>query len=470
MWGHWLYPNVAPMVFNIYLGVPVALVTTALTFNRLFDAVSDPVFGRLSDNTRTRFGRRRPYLLFGGVLAGIGLPLLFFVRPGWSDLAYFWFILGSSAIFIPVMSSFNMAYQSLGTEMTPDYNERTSLFTFKTAIQKLPELANYLLPQFTTLAVWVGATHRDLLHRIWLLLTTSTAWSNAAPGQRPNALIGAQVGFAVLGMIMIIAAILAFSLLRERYYDKVVARHQPKVSLKATIVDTLRCRPFRLLLLMVVTFALGQSMVSMLSYYDTIYYVCGGNVARGNGWNSAMGLGNMVLGALGLPVFSFISRRIGKRQALAGALGFSILMYIATWWLYNPSYPWLLPLIWGFVGMGAAAIWMLYQSMLADVMDYDELNTSMRREGSFNACASWLIKAGMALGTGCSGILLSVVGFDAKLGGAQTAHALFMMRFLLPAVPVVGLLLAIAFVLRIPLTHSKMTEIRGILEMRRGKV
>src|ERR1035438_6195684 len=136
MWGHWLYPQVALMVFNIYLGVPVALVTTALAFNRFFDAISDPVFGRLSDNTRTRFGRRRPFLLVGGILAGLGMPLLFFVRPGWSDHAYFWFILGSSAIFIPVMSSFNMAYQSLGTEMTPDYNERTSIFTFKTAIQK----------------------------------------------------------------------------------------------------------------------------------------------------------------------------------------------------------------------------------------------------------------------------------------------------------------------------------------------
>jgi GPH family glycoside/pentoside/hexuronide:cation symporter len=470
MWGHWLYPNVAPMVFNIYLGVPVALVTSALTFNRFFDAISDPVFGRLSDNTRTRYGRRRPYLLFGGILAGILLPMLFFVRPGWSDVAYFWFMLGSSAIFIPVMSSFNMAYQSLGTEMTPDYNERTSLFTFKTAIQKLPELANYLIPQFTTLAVWVGATHRDLLHRLMLLCTSSKAWSNAGPGQRPNALLGAQVGFALLGAVMIVAALLTFTLLRERYYHQVVARHQPKVSLKDTIVDTLRCRPFRLLLLMVVTFAVGQSMVSMLSYYDTIYYVCAGNVSLGNGWNSGMGLGNMVFGALGLPVFSLISRRIGKRHALASALGFSIVMYIATWWLYNPRYPWLLPLIWGMVGMGAAGVWMLYQSILADVMDYDELNTSMRREGSFNACASWLIKVGMAVGTGCSGVLLSLVGFNAKLGSAQTPHALFMMRLLLPAVPVVGLLLAIFFVLRIPLSHSALTEIRAKLEMRRGKV
>jgi glycoside/pentoside/hexuronide:cation symporter, GPH family len=470
MWGHWLYPQVALMVFNIYLGVPVALVATALAFNRFFDAVSDPVFGRLSDNTRTRFGRRRPFLLVGGVLAGLGMPMLFFVRPGWSDHAYFWFILGSSAIFIPVMSSFNMAYQSLGTEMTPDYNERTSIFTFKIAIQKVPELANYLILQFATLAVWVGASHTDLPHRLRLLLTTSEAWKNPLPGQKANVLLGAQVGFALLGAVMVVAAILVFVLLRERYYDKVVELNQPKVSLKATIVDTLRCKPFRLLLLMVVTFAIGQSMVSTLSYYDTVYYVSGGDVARGNGWNSAMGIGNMVFGVLGLPLFAFLSTKIGKRHALACALGFSITMYVATWWLYNPRYPWLLPLNWGLIGMGAAAIWMLYQSILADVMDYDELNTSMRREGSFNACASWLIKAGMAVGFGCSGIILSATGFDAKLGGAQTPHALFMMRFLFPAVPIIGLLLAMYFVLRIPLTHQRMTEIRATLESRRGRV
>jgi GPH family glycoside/pentoside/hexuronide:cation symporter len=76
----------------------------------------------------------------------------------------------------------------------------------------------------------------------------------------------------------------------------------------------------------------------------------------------------------------------------------------------------------------------------------------------------------MAVGFGCSGIILSATGFDAKLGGAQTPHALFMMRFLFPAVPIVGLLLAMYFVLRIPLTHQRMTEIRATLESRRGRV
>src|ERR1044071_2888805 len=67
LWGHWLYPSIALSVFNIHLGVPIALVTTALMLNRVFDALTDPLFGRMSDNTRTRFGRRRPYLLIGGV-------------------------------------------------------------------------------------------------------------------------------------------------------------------------------------------------------------------------------------------------------------------------------------------------------------------------------------------------------------------------------------------------------------------
>jgi GPH family glycoside/pentoside/hexuronide:cation symporter len=183
-----------------------------------------------------------------------------------------------------------------------------------------------------------------------------------------------------------------------------------------------------------------------------------------------MGLGNMVFGIVGLPLFAHLGRRLGKRRALASALLFSILMYVSTWWLYDPSHPWLLPLTWGLVGMGAAGIWMLFQSILADVMDYDELETGMRREGAFNACTSWLVKAAIATGTAVSGLILSLIGFDARLGGGQSAHALLMMRLLLPAVPVVGLSLSLYFVLKIPLTHEKMIEIRRVLEQRRGQV
>ena len=82
MWGHWLYPALVYLVFNIYLGVPPKWIARALLFKLLFEAVWDSVFGWWSDNARTRFGRRRPFILVGGVLAGCILPLLFQARPG----------------------------------------------------------------------------------------------------------------------------------------------------------------------------------------------------------------------------------------------------------------------------------------------------------------------------------------------------------------------------------------------------
>ena len=81
MWGLWLYPAVAFAVFNMYLGVEPWLVGLALTLIRIWDALIDPIVGWLSDNLRTRFGRRRPFILIAGILTGLGLPILFLVSP-----------------------------------------------------------------------------------------------------------------------------------------------------------------------------------------------------------------------------------------------------------------------------------------------------------------------------------------------------------------------------------------------------
>ena len=96
MWGHWLYANLAYPVFNIFLGLSPQLVGTALMIIRVVDALSDPLFGWLSDNARTKLGRRRPFILVGAIFAGIGLPLLFFVPSGWSGTQLFWWMLGGA--------------------------------------------------------------------------------------------------------------------------------------------------------------------------------------------------------------------------------------------------------------------------------------------------------------------------------------------------------------------------------------
>jgi GPH family glycoside/pentoside/hexuronide:cation symporter len=361
-----------------------------------------------------------------------------------------------------------MPYQSLGAELTPDYHERTSVFSFRYAMQKLPELAMMFAAQFTTLTVWVGATHASVGERVKRLFTSASAWKSAL-NETPNILLGAQVYCAILGGLMILAGVGVFALTRERYYGK-LARKQEKISIKETIYQALQCRPFRLQLLMVLAFQMGTSVVGTLGYYDTVYYVCKGDVALGARWNFYMGISYMVLGVLGVPAYGWLAHKFGKIRAMLAVLSMAVVVYLGTFWLYNPDFPALQLFAAGFISFINAGFNMLDGSIGADVMDDDELATRKRREGAFAACKSWIMKVGMALGALASGEVLSRTGFDAKLGPAQTEHALFMMRLLLVVIPVAGLTLAIVAMSRFPLTQAKMADIRRQLEARRGTV
>jgi GPH family glycoside/pentoside/hexuronide:cation symporter len=466
MWGHWLYPGLAFPVFNIYLGMSPAKVSLALFLNRIFDAVWDPVFGWLSDNTRTRFGRRRPYILVGSTLAGLALPFLFFVRPGWSDGSYFAFMLASSAIFIPMMCCFYTPYQSLGAELTPDYYERTRVFGYRLAIQKVPELAMFFSSWFTTLAVWTWA--KDIPTALGALLRSAAAWRSGSDG-KPDVLLGAQAYFGILGALMVVIGFVVFALVRERYYGK-LAQKQEKVAIGTSLYEALKCKPFRVQLAVVLAYQVGTNMVGTLGFYDTVYYVCRGSLAEGSWWTGVMGIAGMILGFLGLPVYGAIAHRLGKIRGMAVVLGSALAVFVGTWWFYDPERRWLQPLASGFIAFTGAGFNMLDGSIGADIMDYDELESGKRREGAFTACKSFIMKMGMALGSLASGQILANTGFDAKLGASQSEHALFMIRFLLAAVPVAGILVALLAIGKLSLSAEAMADIRRRLEARRGAV
>jgi len=121
------------------------------------------------------------------------------------------------------------------------------------------------------------------------------------------------------------------------------------------------------------------------------------------------------------------------------------------------------------MGMAAASLWMLHSSIGADIIDYDELNTHERREGSFTACASYILKLGNSLGYFFSGLILSWAGFTWQRT-VQAPETIFWIRSSLAFLPIVGLVIAMIFVLRMPLTKQKSAEIRRQLEERRGTV
>ena len=472
MWGSWLYPSLVWPVFNIFLHVSPALVSVALMCNRLADVFADPLFGWWSDNTRTKWGRRRPFILVGSILAGLLLPVLVFVTPGWGstqvnlllhwnldlgfyawqvdlrDLVisnYFWYMAGSSAIYICVVASFSIPWNSLGNELTPDYHERTSVFSIRSIMQKVAELGMYFAAAFVTLSVF-----------------------NDASG-KPDILLGAKVYTAILGAIMIVVGIIVFSVVKERYYEKLVTK-QTEVKLAEGIWKCLKCRPFRAQIAMALSYGLGTSMVGALGLYMTIYYVCGGDVALGSKWNFLMGISSMLLGVSGIPIFAWIAKHHGKRAAMLIVQVASILVFVGSWWLYNPKFPWLQPLASGLIACTQGGFWMLYGAMGPDVIDYDELETGKRREGAFTSCGTWIMKVGLALGIGASGLVLALTGFKAELGGNQVAGALTNIRLFFSIIPIAGLLFAMFALARFGLTPEKMAEIRAQLEVRRGKV
>jgi GPH family glycoside/pentoside/hexuronide:cation symporter len=452
MWGLWLYPSVAFAVFNIYLGVAPWLVGLALTLIRVYDAVADPIAGWISDNFRSKYGRRRPFILIAGIASGLGLPTLFLVSPAWAGSTFlglsviFWYMIISSLIYIPLMALYTVPFNSLGAEMTPDYEERTSVMTYRSSMQKIFEVGNFYALRFTNLS--------------WFLL----------PGRvGKNTLLGMQVYTSILGVLMALFAIFIFWRVKERYYEKVVVKTKQRISLKSSFYETLKCKPFKLMMGVGAAFTLSTSMVGALGYYATVYYVCGGSTINGDNWNFWMGLAFMIGGFSGAPLLGAIARRTQKKAAVIVAAIIGIIGYGGSWFLYTPLIPWLQTIASGLMGLASSGLWMLHSSIGADIIDYDELNMGIRREGSFTACGSYILKLGNSVGYFVSGLILGWCGFNASIG-AQAPETVFWIRATLASLPVVGLLTVIFFISKLSLTKQRCEEIRGELEMRRGQV
>jgi GPH family glycoside/pentoside/hexuronide:cation symporter len=452
MWGLWLYPSVGFAVFSIYLGVNAWWVGLAMTLIRLYDAFSDPFVGWISDNVRTKYGRRRPFILIAGIICGLGLPILFSVSPSWSDKTFFgvsavfWYMIFSNMVYIPIFSAFTVPFNSLANELTPDYEERTSLMTYRSAMQKVFEVATFYALRFTNLACFL------------------------IPGtDKHNVLRGMQAYSCFLGGVMAIFAIIIFLRVKERYYEKIVVKSQAHISLKSALYETLTCRPFLFMLLVGASFNLGTSMLGTLGYYATVFYVCGGNQSLGNDWNFWMGLAFMFGGLIGAPILNRVAYFIGKRNALIVTACIGMIAYAGSWYLYTPHIQWLQTIASGLMGLTASGLWMLYGSICADIIDYDELHTGKRREGSFTSCGTYILKLGNSLGGFLAGIIISKVGDNAALQ-AGNPETIFWIRVMLAAVPLVGMVLVIIFILQVPLTKKICEEIRATLEARRGKV
>jgi len=164
-----------------------------------------------------------------------------------------------------------------------------------------------------------------------------------------------------------------------------------------------------------------------------------------------------------------LSTKIGKRRAFFVSTGISMVGYALKWFCYTPDNPWLLLLPAPLMAFGLGGLFTLMPSMIADVIDMDELQTNERREGMFGSIFWWVVKLGQAVAIAGGGFLLNATGFDVALEGRQPEHTLIAMRLFDIIVPFIASGLAIWAVASYSITEKKAHVVRSQLEQRRGK-
>lgn len=437
------------IVLNLGLGMNPAWIGMIMSLSRFTDALTDPVMGYVSDHTQTRWGRRRPFIFAGAILAGLIFALMWQLPAGSSQRFYFIFFLVGTNLFYVAYTIFATPFIALGYELTPDYHERT----------RLMGVSNFM-GQFAWVAVpWFYA-----------IMENKRLFENSVQGAR---------GLAIaVGLAVVVFGILPAIFLKERY--RAIAAAEEGTSLLQGVLNnireffksfviTIRCRPF--LLLCAATFLVfnGFMIISGFSSYVIIYYIFGGDKAAGAVYMGWFGTVSSVCTFCVIALITWLSTKVGKRTAFFISTGISIVGYALKWFCYNPARPWMILLPAPLIAFGLGGLFTLMGAMMADVCDLDELQTGSRREGMFGAIYWWVVKLGMSLAFALSGYLLNATGFDVALESAQAPRTLLLLRAFDIGVPVVTSLVAILAVFSYKITESSAHEVRAELERRRGK-
>lgn len=430
-----IFSYLAFPIYNIGLGVPAAWLGWAMGMPRLWDAVTDPVMGHISDNTRGRWGRRRPYILIGGILSGICFALIWMPPVSSGPVACFWYFFIGAFVYYTAYTIFVVPWGALGLELTTDFHERTRVMAWRTFVENGGSLI-------------IGAG--------WWLSFQFGKMSNGTE------IDGVRWVGVLFGGLIIVTAVASAIFCRER----TEAQAQSKIAFVPALKHTFTNRHFLRLGVCMILIFLGLFTCNVFSTYISLYYVFGGDKEAQAGLG-VYSNGIFQFGGLALtPVVAWIGTRIGKKITLLGGLSMTVVAYASTWFFFTPEMPYLQLLSFLLMAPGLSCTWILTSSMLADICDDDEEKTGLRREGMYGAMFTWIIKAGIAGTLVVSGYMLQVAGYDPE-AVMQPMSVITRMRVMFVIVPVVFLTTAVVVMSRYPLTEQMMYEIRDRLEARR---
>lgn len=397
-------------------GINPALAGVALMVGKLtWDAVNDPLFGYWSDRTRSRFGRRRIYMLIGAIPLGIAAWIMFSIPKGLTGAPAFLAVLFSFWLVDTFHTMTTTPYYALTPELTRDYNERASL----TSIRMVYSVFGYIL----------GAALTTILAGIFQGsgLNMQQAWS--ATG-------------AIFGAVAVVTTLITTFSIKER--PELAGEPSTLPPVKA-ILTSFKNKPFQILMIAFVLSSFSFTVLTALVPYFIQYQLNMGDQV------SFVLLAMLLTVGIFLIPAKMVSDKINKGPAYALGLFISSLALIGGFFLPHEPTP-LIYVVAVVAGLGFSTQWVCPWSMLPDVIEYDEKMTGERREGVYYGLWAFLSKFTGAFGVAVSGWALGLFGYVPNV--EQTPHALFGIRFFFAIVPAIVILISLPFLIKYPITRQ----------------
>jgi GPH family glycoside/pentoside/hexuronide:cation symporter len=451
MFANQMFPAVLGIFMVVLvqdLGFPGWMWGVIYFFPRIFDSITDPIMGFISDNTKSRWGRRRQYVFIGSIIMGVSFIIMWqLYRDNGLDYNFMYFLLWSFVFYLG-LTIFSVPYVAMGYEMSNDFHERTNIMA---------------------VAQWIGQWAWVIAPWFWVIMYDPDLFPSADIATRTLAI---WVGIFCMLFAMVPAVFIKSESTLDKDYSPLKFKNIGK-SLKEIIygfVDAFKIKPFRKLCIATFLVFNAFNTIASFSFFIIIYHLFDGDAAAAGIWPTLFGC----LGALGttfmvIPIVTRMSKKMGKKKAFIYAQGISVIGYIMLWFLFIPGKPYMFIFALPFFSFGIGSLFVLMMSMTADVIDLDELNTGKRREGIFGAIYWWMVKFGFAIAGGLSGLIMSSVGFDSG-ADIQPEGAIDGLRFFFSGLPILGTLGAMFVMRNYNISEARAGEIREELDRRKEEV
>lgn len=418
-----------PKFYSDEVLVPVGWIAMAIAMARALDAITDPVMGWLSDRTRSRFGRRRPWIAVGAPLCAVALVAMFSPPASLTPSeAGAWFA-ASFALYFFCHTVYEIPYQGLGLELTDSYHERSSLFSWRMAF-----------------------------------VVAGTLIASAAPGLLASLGLDPREQMRLVALVYGTALVALYLLLVVKIREPQEHVNRKPNPLVPGIRRALRNRPFRILFVTFVIGSLPAAIPPLLVPFYTFYVIEPPNPDQVLATFLVIYFGT---GFLCLPLWLWAAHRFGKLEAWLGSFFVGITAGIGLYFGGKGDVGYVMALhAWAGVAFGAGGI--LVPAMQADVVDYDELRTGKRREAQF--AAFWAIVPKFVAIPGAALPIAALAALGYVPNQPQTPEVQQGIRFIYAIMPA-AFALASFFLARLyPISEEVLELIHvGIAEQQRGE-